>query len=94
MQNCSKSSSYSFALKFEALNVLKLMQKCSNWKYSNNFFLLQLNFWEFYPDVSLSPPPGTLERGRNVKYHLISVTKSISKIFVPIFVCVLTNKRY
>ena len=37
MQNCTKSSYYSFALKFEALSVMKLMQTCSNWKYSNNF---------------------------------------------------------
>ena len=32
--------------------------------------------------------------GQNVKYHLISITKSISKIFIPNFVCVLTNERY
>ena len=29
-----------------------------------------------------------------VKYHLISITKSFSKIFIPNFVCVLTNERY
>ena len=29
-----------------------------------------------------------------VKYHLISITKSISKTFIPNFVCVLTNERY
>ena len=29
-----------------------------------------------------------------VKYHLISITKSISRIFIPNFVCVLTNERY
>ena len=39
-------------------------------------------------------PPGALERGQKVKYHLISITKSISKIFIPNFVCVLTNERY
>ena len=33
-------------------------------------------------------------RGQKVKYHLISITKSISKIFIPNFVCVLTNERY
>ena len=43
---------------------------------------------------NLAPPPGALERGQKVKYHLISITKSISKIFIPNFVCVLTNKRY
>ena len=38
--------------------------------------------------------PGALGRGQKVKYHLISISKSISKIFVPNFVCVLTNERY
>ena len=38
--------------------------------------------------------PGALGRGQKVKYHLISITKSISKIFLPNFVCVLTNERY
>ena len=42
----------------------------------------------------LAPPPGALERVQKVKYHLISITKSISKIFMPNFVCVLTNERY
>ena len=39
-------------------------------------------------------PPGVLGRGQKVKYHLISITKSILKIFIPNFVCVLTNERY
>ena len=38
--------------------------------------------------------PNPLGRGQKVKYHLISITKSISKIFIPNFVCVLTNERY
>ena len=42
----------------------------------------------------LAPPPKALERGQKVKYHLISITKSISKIFIPNFVWVLTNERY
>ena len=42
----------------------------------------------------LAPPTGALGRGQKVKYHLISITKSISKIFIPSFVCVLTNERY
>ena len=42
----------------------------------------------------LAPPPGALGRGQKVKYHLISITKSISKIFIPNLVCVLTNERY
>ena len=32
--------------------------------------------------------------GQKVKYNLIIITKSISKIFIPNFVCVLTNERY
>ena len=44
--------------------------------------------------IFLAPPPGALERGQKVKFHLISITKSISKIFIPKFVCVLTNERY
>ena len=43
--------------------------------------------------VLAPPPPGALGRGQKVKYHLISITKSI-KIFIPNFVCVLTNERY
>ena len=43
---------------------------------------------------NLAPPPGALGRGQKVKYHLISITKSISKIFIPNLVCVLTNERY
>ena len=38
--------------------------------------------------------PRALRRGQKVKYYLISITKSISKIFIPNFVCVLTNERY
>ena len=41
-----------------------------------------------------APPPGALGRGQKVKYNLVSITKSISKIFIPNFVCVLTNERY
>ena len=41
-----------------------------------------------------APTPGGLRRSHKVKYHLISITKSISKIFIPNFVCVLTNERY
>ena len=29
-----------------------------------------------------SPPPGSLGRGQKVKYHFISITKSISMIFI------------
>ena len=46
------------------------------------------------PNVFLAPPPEALGRGKKVKYHLIPITKSISKILIPNFVCVLTNERY
>ena len=39
-------------------------------------------------------PPWARGKGHKVKYHLISITKSISKIFIPNFVCILTNERY
>ena len=38
--------------------------------------------------------PRPLGRGQKVKYHLISITKSISKIFIPNFVFILLNERY
>ena len=38
--------------------------------------------------------PHPLGRGQKVKYHLISIKRSISKIFIPNFECVLTNERY
>ena len=41
-----------------------------------------------------SPHPGALGRGQKVKYHKISITKSISKIFKPNFAYLLTNKIY
>ena len=49
--------------------------------------------WVCSVKKNLAPPPGALGRGQKVKY-LISITKSISKIFIPNFVCVLTNERY
>ena len=42
----------------------------------------------------LNPTPGALGKGQKVKYYLISIIKSISNIFIPNFVCVLTNERY
>ena len=37
--------------------------------------------------------PRPLGEGRKVKYRLISVTMSFSKIFIPNFVCVLKDKH-
>ena len=39
-----------------------------------------------------APPPWGPGEGSKGQYHLISITKSISKIFIPNFVCVLTNE--
>ena len=44
--------------------------------------------------IVLVPTPGALGRGQKVKYHIISITMSISKIFKPNFVCLLTIERY
>ena len=40
------------------------------------------------------PPPGALGRGQRSNIIKISITKSISKIFRPNSVCLLTNERY
>ena len=40
----------------------------------------------------LTPPPWG--RGQKVKYHQISITKTVSKLLEQNFVCRLTNKRY
>ena len=40
----------------------------------------------------LAPPPGALGRGQKVKYHLISITKAISKIFIPTL-CVFSQMK-
>ena len=40
------------------------------------------------------PVPWGPGKGQKVKYHLISITKSISKICVPDFLCVLSNDRF
>ena len=54
-----------------------------------------LHEWHMQPHNFWGPcPPGALGRGQKVKYHLISITKSISKIFKANFVCLLTNERY
>ena len=39
-------------------------------------------------------PGGGAKRSNIIKYHFISITKSISKIFKPNFVCQLTNEIY
>ena len=44
------------------------------------------NFWP--------RPLGSLGGVKRSKYHLISITKSILKIYIPNSVCVLTIERY
>ena len=61
----------------------KFNQKCVSYSHE---WGAQLQFF-------FASPLGALGRGQKVKYHLISVTKSISKIFIPNFVCVLTHER-
>ena len=50
--------------------------------------------WGVQWQIFLPHPPGPWRGGQKIKYHLISITKSISKILIPNFVCVLTNERY
>ena len=47
-----------------------------------------LHEWGMQRQFFLCPAPWGPVEGSKVKYHLISITKSISKIFVPNFVCV------
>ena len=47
-----------------------------------------------YVNKFLTLSPGALGRGQKVKYHLISITKSFQRFFIPNFVHVLTNERY
>ena len=50
--------------------------------------------WGVQQQFFFAPSPGDLSRGQKVKYHLISITRSISMIFIPNFVFFLTNERY
>ena len=69
-----------------------------------NFFFLKFNQiwcvsylheWHMQLHHFLGPhPPGALGRGQKVKYQLIWIMKSISKIFKPNFLYLLTNERY
>ena len=47
--------------------------------------------WGMHRQFFLALPPGAVGRGQKVKYHLIAITKPISKIIIPNFVCVITN---
>ena len=63
-------------------------------KFNQIWYVSYSHKWGMQRNFFLALPPGALGRSQKVKYHLISITKSISKIFIPNFVCVLTNERY
>ena len=63
-------------------------------KFNQIWRVSYLHQWHMQRHIFFGPsPPGALGRGQKVKYHKISITKSISKIFKPNFVCLLTNER-
>ena len=67
----------------------------NHWSKFNQIWCVSYSHeWGVQRQTFLAPPPGALRSGQMVKYHFISITKSISKIFIPNFVCVLTNERY
>ena len=74
-------------LRYLLLNRLTKFNQIWCVSYSHEFGRATAKFY-------LALPPWALGRGQKVKYHLISITKSISKIFIPNFVFVLTNERY
>ena len=63
-------------------------------KFNQIWWVSYSHEWGAQHKKILAPPSGGLGRGQKVKYDLISITKSISKTFIPNFVCVLTNERY
>ena len=67
----------------------------SHWTKFNQIWCVSHSYeWGAQRKQFLAPPPLALGRGQKVKYHLISITKSISKVFIGNFVCVLTIERY
>ena len=65
----------------------------NHWTKFNQIWSVSYSYeWGVQQQIKIWPHP--LGRGQKVKYHLISITNLISKIFVPKFVCVLTNERY
>ena len=63
-------------------------------KFNQIWYVSYWHEWGVQRQTFIGPAPGALGRGQKVKYQLISITKSISKIFIPNFVCVLTNERF
>ena len=64
-------------------------------KFNQSWCVIYLHEGHMQRHNFLGPgPPGALGRGKKFKYHKISITKSISNIFKPNFICLLTNERY
>ena len=71
----------------------------NHWTKSNQIWCVSCSHeWGVQRHISFWPRPlgpwGDAKRSNIIKYHLISITKSISKIFKPNFVCLLTHERY
>ena len=67
----------------------------NHWTKFNQIWCVKYSHeWGAQRKMFFGPAPWALGRCQTVKYHLISITKSNSKIFIPNFVCVLTNERY
>ena len=53
-------------------------------KFNQIWYVSYSHEWDSQRQIFFkAPPPGALGRGQKVKYHFISITKSISKIFIP-----------
>ena len=64
-------------------------------KFNQIWCVSYLHQWHMHQDNFFGPHIlGPWGGGQKVKYHKISITKSISKIFKPNVVCLLTNERY
>ena len=67
----------------------------NHWTKFNQIWCVKYSHeWGAQRKLFLGPASWGPGEESKVKYHLISITKSISKIFIPNFVCVLTIERY
>ena len=91
-----KCSNANYCWRFNILS--RLGTTYVNYRSSSIFAFLYLKFYEIikfsWVEHATVHNLLALLRYQKVKCHLISITKSISKIFVPIFVCILTNEIY
>ena len=76
-------------------SVCLLCYLLNHWTKFNQIWCLSYSHeWACNSKFFFGPTPEALRRGQKVKYHFKSITKSISKIFITNFGCVLTNERY